>query len=50
MLVVDAMIGQDAVKVASSFDEALGIDSVILTKLDSDTRASSKLEATFTAS
>ena len=39
MLVVDAMIGQDAVKVASSFDEALGIDSVILTKLDSDTRA-----------
>ena len=43
MLVVDAMIGQDAVKVASSFDEALGIDSVILTKLDSDTRGGAAL-------
>lgn len=43
ILVVDAMIGQDAVKVASSFDEALGIDSVILTKLDSDTRGGAAL-------
>ncbi len=38
MLVVDAMTGQDAVNVASSFDEALGIDSVLMSKLDSDTR------------
>ncbi|MBR1663960.1 MAG: signal recognition particle protein [Ruminococcus sp.] len=43
MLVVDAMTGQDAVNVASSFDEALGIDSVILTKLDSDTRGGAAL-------
>ncbi|MGN1114111.1 MAG: signal recognition particle protein [Oscillospiraceae bacterium] len=43
MLVVDAMIGQDAVKVASSFDESLGIDSIILTKLDSDTRGGAAL-------
>ena len=43
MLVVDAMIGQDAVKVASSFDDALGIDSVLLTKLDSDTRGGAAL-------
>lgn len=38
MLVVDAMTGQDAVNVAKSFDEALGIDSVLMSKLDSDTR------------
>ena len=38
MLVVDAMTGQDAVNVAKSFNEALGIDGVILTKLDGDTR------------
>lgn len=38
LLVVDAMTGQDAVNVASAFDEALGIDGVILTKLDGDTR------------
>lgn len=43
MLVVDAMIGQDSVKVAESFDEALGIDSVLLTKLDSDTRGGAAL-------
>lgn len=43
MLVVDAMIGQDAVKVASSFDEALGIDSILMTKLDSDTRGGAAL-------
>ena len=34
LLVVDAMTGQDAVNAASSFDEALGIDGVVLTKLD----------------
>ncbi len=43
ILVVDAMTGQDAVNVAESFDQALGIDSVILTKLDSDTRGGAAL-------
>lgn len=43
ILVVDAMTGQDAVNVAKSFDDALGIDSVILTKLDSDTRGGAAL-------
>ncbi len=43
MLVVDAMTGQDAVNVASSFDEALGIDSVLMSKLDSDTRGGAAL-------
>ena len=43
MLVVDAMTGQDAVNVAASFDEALGITGVILTKLDSDTRGGAAL-------
>lgn len=43
LLVVDAMTGQDAVNVASSFDEALGIDGVILTKLDGDTRGGAAL-------
>ena len=38
MLVVDSMTGQDAVNVAKSFDETLGIDGVIITKLDGDTR------------
>jgi len=38
LLVVDSMTGQDAVNVAKSFNEALGIDGVILTKLDGDTR------------
>ena len=38
LLVVDAMTGQDAVNVAKSFNEALGIDGVVLTKLDGDTR------------
>ena len=37
ILVVDAMTGQDAVNVASTFDEKIGIDGVILTKLDGDT-------------
>ncbi len=43
MLVVDAMTGQDAVNVSQSFNEALGIDSVILTKLDGDTRGGAAL-------
>lgn len=43
LLVVDAMTGQDAVNVAKSFDEALGIDGVILTKLDGDTRGGAAL-------
>ena len=38
LLVVDAMTGQDAVNVAKTFNEQLGIDGVILTKLDGDTR------------
>lgn len=43
VLVVDAMTGQDAVNVASSFDEKIGIDGVILTKLDGDTRGGAAL-------
>ncbi|MBQ7132222.1 MAG: signal recognition particle protein [Oscillospiraceae bacterium] len=43
MLVVDAMTGQDAVNVASAFDEALGINSVLMSKLDSDTRGGAAL-------
>ena len=43
ILVVDAMTGQDAVNVAKSFDDALEIHSVILTKLDSDTRGGAAL-------
>ena len=42
-LVVDAMTGQDAVNVAQSFDEAVGISGVILTKLDGDTRGGAAL-------
>ena len=38
LLVVDAMTGQDAVNVAESFNRRIGIDGVILTKLDGDTR------------
>lgn len=38
LLVVDSMTGQDAVNVATSFNEQLGIDGVVLTKLDGDTR------------
>ena len=38
LLVVDAMTGQDAVNVAKTFNDELGIDGVILTKLDGDTR------------
>ncbi|WP_077533130.1 signal recognition particle protein [Massiliimalia massiliensis] len=43
LLVVDSMTGQDAVNVAKSFDETLGIDGVILTKLDGDTRGGAAL-------
>ena len=43
VLVVDAMTGQDAVNVASSFQEKIGIDGVILTKLDGDTRGGAAL-------
>ena len=45
LLVVDSMTGQDAVNVASSFNEALGIDGLILTKLDGDTRGGAALSA-----
>ena len=45
LLVVDAMTGQDAVNVATSFDEALGIDGLVLTKLDGDTRGGAALSA-----
>lgn len=43
ILVLDAMTGQDAVNVAQSFDEQIGVDGVILTKLDSDTRGGAAL-------
>jgi len=43
LLVVDAMTGQDAVNVAQSFNEKLGIDGIILTKLDGDTRGGAAL-------
>ena len=43
LLVVDAMTGQDAVNVATSFNDALGIDGIILTKLDGDTRGGAAL-------
>ena len=43
LLVIDAMTGQDAVNVAQSFNDTLGIDGVILTKLDGDTRGGAAL-------
>ncbi len=43
ILVVDAMTGQDAVNVAESFNEKLGIDGIILNKLDGDTRGGAAL-------
>ena len=43
ILVVDAMTGQDAVNAATAFDEALGIDGVVLTKLDGDARGGAAL-------
>lgn len=43
LLVVDAMTGQDATTVAQAFNEKLGIDGIVLTKLDGDTRGGSAL-------
>jgi len=43
LLVIDAMTGQDAVNAASAFNDALGIDGVILTKLDGDARGGAAL-------
>jgi len=43
LLVVDAMTGQDAVNVAEVFNDKLGIDGIIITKLDGDTRGGSAL-------
>jgi len=43
LLVVDAMTGQDAVNVAQSFSDQIGIDGVIISKLDSDTRGGAAL-------
>ena len=43
LLVVDSMTGQDAVNVAEKFNEALGIDGIVLTKLDGDTRGGAAL-------
>ncbi len=45
LLVIDSMLGQDAVTVASSFNDALGIDGLVLTKLDGDTRGGAALSA-----
>lgn len=43
LLVVDAMTGQDAVNVAQSFNDALGVDGVVLTKMDGDARGGAAL-------
>ena len=43
LLIVDSMTGQDAVNVSETFNEALGIDGVVLTKLDGDTRGGAAL-------
>ncbi len=43
LLVVDSMTGQDAVNVAQEFNEKLGIDGIVLTKLDGDTRGGAAL-------
>lgn len=45
LLVVDSMTGQDAVTVATGFNDALGIDGLVLTKLDGDTRGGAALSA-----
>ncbi|MBR5496817.1 MAG: signal recognition particle protein [Clostridia bacterium] len=45
LLVVDSMTGQDAVNVASTFNDELGIDGLVLTKLDGDTRGGAALSA-----
>ncbi len=43
LLVVDSMTGQDAVNIAGTFNEQLGIDGIVLTKLDGDTRGGAAL-------
>lgn len=43
LLVVDSMTGQDAVNIAQTFNEQVGIDGIVLTKLDGDTRGGSAL-------
>ena len=43
LLVVDAMVGQDAVRTAQAFDEALGLTGVVMTKLDGDARGGAAL-------
>lgn len=43
LLVVDSMTGQDAVNIAETFDEKLGIDGLVMTKLDGDTRGGAAL-------
>ena len=43
ILVIDAMTGQDAVNVAKDFNEKVGVDGVIVTKLDGDTRGGAAL-------
>ena len=43
LLVVDAMIGQDAVNLAEAFNNVLSIDGIVLTKLDGDTRGGAAL-------
>ncbi len=43
LLVVDSMIGQDAVNIAQTFNEQVGIDGIVLTKLDGDTRGGAAL-------
>ena len=45
LLLIDAMKGQDAVNVATAFSEALGVDGLVLTKLDGDTRGGAALSA-----
>ena len=47
LLAVDAMTGQDAVNVAESFNEALEIDGVVLTKMDGDTRGGAALSVRY---
>lgn len=45
LLVVDALTGQDAVNIASGFNDALGIDGIIMTKMDGDSRGGAALSA-----
>ena len=45
LLLIDAMTGQDAVNVATAFNEALGVDGLVLTKLDGDPRGGAALSA-----